>query len=68
MKTFSGPPTTSQKNENKDFFRDTKKGKWMWKEMFMTQTINQIGQPLSMGKRDDFVLVYLRYKVEKMVR
>ena len=46
--------TTSHKNEYKFFFQDMNKGKWMWKEVFMTQTINQRGQPLSTNKRDNF--------------
>ena len=29
------------------------KGKWVWKEVFMTQTINLKREPLSMNKRDD---------------
>ena len=50
----------------KFFFQDIKKGKWIWKEVFMTQTINPKWQPLSMRKRDDCVFVYLKQKTNNM--
>ena len=57
IKQVRGPDKTSQKNEYNNFPQDTKKGKWMWKEVFMTQTINQKGKPSSISKREIFILV-----------
>ena len=56
IKQVSVPHTTSCKNEYKKF-QETEKGKWMWKEVFVTLTINQTGQILSVINRDKFVLV-----------
>ena len=43
-------------------FQETNKGEWMWKEVFIIQTINQRKQPLNTSKRDDSVLVWIRKK------
>ena len=60
VKEICVPPTTSRVNGRNIVFQETKKGKWMWKEVFMIQTINQREQALSTSKRDDSVSGWLR--------
>ena len=41
-------------------FKEIRKEEWMWKEVFMKQTINQRNQPLSTSKRENYVSEWLR--------
>ena len=50
VKQVCGPPSTSRSNECNIFFQEMKKGEWIWKEVFMIQTINQREQSLNMSK------------------
>ena len=56
IEQFNGPPTTSRVKKYNVFFQEMKKGKFMWKEVFIIQTFDRKGQPLSMINMENFVL------------